>query len=293
MSIFKDSKITTVARYPDEGQEIHGKEAGSVMTVAFELAGQSFVALNGGPHFKFDEAISFQVYCDCQDEVDHFWSELSAGGNEGPCGWLQDNFGLPWRVLPVALLNDDGPRAKKLAGDESFPADEEIRIAASSAPTATKPPEALPPYLTTRKNTPCKFSPICSSTAAARRRSSSTKAHSAPRWRPIMRFKEGPDCMEMPEGTGEKVLHSCFRIGETGIIASDGYCKGKPDFQGFSLSIVAPDKSEADRLFKALEPGGQVQMPLSETFFSPRFGMVADRFGVSWMIVTMPEGAKT
>ena len=109
----------------------------------------------------------------------------------------------------------------------------------------------------------------------------------------IMRFKDGPDCMEMPAGTADKVLHSCFRIGDSTIMASDGYCKGNPDFQGFSLTTQAPDKAEADRLFKALEPGGQVQMPLSETFFSPRFGMVADRFGVSWMIVTMPDGAKT
>jgi PhnB protein len=109
----------------------------------------------------------------------------------------------------------------------------------------------------------------------------------------IMRFKDGPDCMEMPAGTADKVLHSCFRIGESTIMASDGYCKGKPDFQGFSLTIQAPDKAEADRLFRALEPGGQVQMPLTETFFSPRFGMVADRFGVSWMIVTlMPDEAK-
>ena len=107
----------------------------------------------------------------------------------------------------------------------------------------------------------------------------------------LMRFKEGPDCMEMPQGTGDKVLHSCFRIGDSRIMASDGYCKGKPDFQGFSLTLQAADKDEADRLFKALEPGGQVQMPLTETFFSPRFGMVADRFGVSWMIVTMPEEA--
>jgi len=108
----------------------------------------------------------------------------------------------------------------------------------------------------------------------------------------IMRFKDGPDCMEMPAGDADKVLHACFRIGDTTIMASDGYCKGKPDFQGFSLTIQAPDKAEADRLFKALEPSGQVQMPLAETFFSPRFGMVADRFGVSWMIVTMPDGAK-
>ena len=108
----------------------------------------------------------------------------------------------------------------------------------------------------------------------------------------IMRFKDGPDCMEMPQGTADKVLHSCFRIGESTIMASDGYCKGKPEFQGFSLTITAPDKSEADRLFSALGKGGAVQMPLAETFFSPRFGMVADRFGVSWMIVTAPEDAK-
>lgn len=108
----------------------------------------------------------------------------------------------------------------------------------------------------------------------------------------IMRFKDGPDCMEMPKGTDDKVLHASFRIGDSTIMASDGYCKGKPDFQGFSLTIEAPDKDEADRLFKALEPGGKVQMPLAETFFSPRFGMVADRFGVSWMIVTMRDGDK-
>ena len=91
---------------------------------------------------------------------------------------------------------------------------------------------------------------------------------------------------------GDKVLHPASASANTTIMASDGYCKGKPDFRGFSLTIQAPDKTEADRLFKALEPGGQVQMPLAETFFSPRFGMVADRFGVSWMIVTTPDGAK-
>ena len=110
----------------------------------------------------------------------------------------------------------------------------------------------------------------------------------------MMRFKDGPDCTEMPQGTADKVLHASFRIGDSSIMASDGYCKGKPDFQGFSLTITAPDKKEADRLFKALEPGGAVQMPLTETFFSPHFGMVADRFGVSWMIVTLrPDEAKT
>jgi len=104
----------------------------------------------------------------------------------------------------------------------------------------------------------------------------------------LMRFKEGPDCMEMPAGTGDKVLHACFRIGDSQIMASDGYCKGKPDFQGFSLTLEAANKEEADRLFKALEPGGKVQMPLTETFFSPSFGMLADRFGVSWMVLVMP-----
>jgi predicted 3-demethylubiquinone-9 3-methyltransferase (glyoxalase superfamily) len=104
VSVFKNSKITTVARFPDEGKEIHGKDAGSVMTVAFELAGQSFVALNGGPQFSFDEAVSFQVYCESQDEVDYFWSRLTEGGEAGPCGWLKDKFGLSWQVVPVALL---------------------------------------------------------------------------------------------------------------------------------------------------------------------------------------------
>jgi PhnB protein len=107
----------------------------------------------------------------------------------------------------------------------------------------------------------------------------------------LMRFKDGPDCMEMPAGTGEKVMHACIRIGDSQIMASDGYCKGKPDFQGFSLTLEAQDKAEADRLFKALEPGGEVKMPLTETFFSPSFGMVTDRFGVSWMVVTMREEA--
>ena len=104
VSIFKNSKITTVARFPDEGKDIHGKDAGSVMTVAFELAGQSFVALNGGPQFTFDEAVSFQVYCESQDEVDYFWKRLTEGGEEGHCGWLKDKFGLSWQVVPVALL---------------------------------------------------------------------------------------------------------------------------------------------------------------------------------------------
>jgi len=103
VSIFKNSKIGHISHYCKEGKEIHGKDAGTVMTVEFELEGQKFLALNGGPHFKFDEAISFQVFCDTQAEVDHFWSKLSDGGSEGPCGWLKDKFGLSWQIVPSVV----------------------------------------------------------------------------------------------------------------------------------------------------------------------------------------------
>jgi predicted 3-demethylubiquinone-9 3-methyltransferase (glyoxalase superfamily) len=104
VSIFKNARIGHISRYAKAGNEIHGRPAGSVMTVEFELDGQPFVALNGGPHFKFDEAVSFQVFCDSQDEIDYYWSKLSAGGQEGPCGWLKDKFGLSWQVVPSALI---------------------------------------------------------------------------------------------------------------------------------------------------------------------------------------------
>lgn len=105
VSIFKNSRITTISRYGKEGFEIHGRKAGTVMTVAFELEGQSFVALNGGPQFKFSEAISLQIYCETQKEIDFYWSKLTAGGgSEGPCGWLKDKFGLSWQVVPAALI---------------------------------------------------------------------------------------------------------------------------------------------------------------------------------------------
>lgn len=105
VSVFKNSRIGRVSRFGKEGFEIHGKKAGTVMTVEFELEGQPFVALNGGPQFKFDEAISFQIHCASQDEVDYFWSKLTAGGgHEGPCGWLKDRFGLSWQVVPDALI---------------------------------------------------------------------------------------------------------------------------------------------------------------------------------------------
>jgi len=103
-SVFPNSKVTAVSRFPDAGQEIHGKPAGSVMVVSFTINGQSFTALNGGPDFKFDEAVSFQITCDTQDEVDYYWNALTQdGGQEGPCGWLKDKFGLSWQVVPSAL----------------------------------------------------------------------------------------------------------------------------------------------------------------------------------------------
>ena len=98
-------------------------------------------------------------------------------------------------------------------------------------------------------------------------------------------FKDSPDPSMCAPGAGDKVMHASFRIGETTVMASDGQCSGKPSFQGFSLSFTVPDGAEAERLFAALGDGGQVQMPLGETFFATRFGMVADRFGVGWMIV--------
>jgi predicted 3-demethylubiquinone-9 3-methyltransferase (glyoxalase superfamily) len=102
-SIFKNSKIIGISRYGKEGKEIHGKEPGSVLTVDFELNGNPFVALNGGPMFKFSEAVSFQVFCDTQEEIDHYWNKLTEGGEESMCGWLKDKFGLSWQIIPSIL----------------------------------------------------------------------------------------------------------------------------------------------------------------------------------------------
>ena len=108
-SIFKKSKIGKIARYDEAGAKVSGRPAGSVMTIEFQLEGQEFVALNGGPEFKFTEAVSFVVNCKTQAEVDKFWKKLSAGGKEVQCGWLRDKFGLSWQIVPtvlVALLAD-------------------------------------------------------------------------------------------------------------------------------------------------------------------------------------------
>jgi predicted 3-demethylubiquinone-9 3-methyltransferase (glyoxalase superfamily) len=113
VSIFPNSRIVNVSRYGDAGP----RPAGSVMTVDFELDGRPFMALNGGPEFTFNEAVSFVVDCADQDEVDHYWTKLSEGGEEGPCGWLKDRFGLSWQVVPAALgeLASDPDPAKSQA----------------------------------------------------------------------------------------------------------------------------------------------------------------------------------
>lgn len=102
-SIFKNSKIVKIARYDEAGEKVAGRPAGSVMTIEFQLEGQDFIALNGGPQFKFTEAISFVVNCETQAELDYYWDELTAGGKEVQCGWLKDKFGLSWQVVPTVL----------------------------------------------------------------------------------------------------------------------------------------------------------------------------------------------
>ena len=115
VAIFEDSKMGKVSYYSSEGQDIHGKKQGSVMTAEFEINGQKFTALNGGPMFKFSEAISFQVPCETQKEIDYFSEKLTAGGGEqGPCGWVKDKFGLSWQVFPdvIAKMLTDPDRKK-------------------------------------------------------------------------------------------------------------------------------------------------------------------------------------
>ncbi len=111
-SIFKNSKVGKIARYGEEGEKVAGLKAGSVMTIEFQLEGQDFIALNGGPQFKFNEAISFFVHCDTQAEVDKFWTKLSAGGQKVQCGWLKDKYGISWQIVPRILgelLSDPDP----------------------------------------------------------------------------------------------------------------------------------------------------------------------------------------
>lgn len=116
VSVFRNSRINHISRYGEAGREVHGRPAGSVMVVSFELDGQSFAALNGGPHFKFDEAISFVVNCETQEEIDYYWDKLSADENGGQCGWLKDKYGLSWQIVPTIIgeLMSDPERSDRV-----------------------------------------------------------------------------------------------------------------------------------------------------------------------------------
>jgi predicted 3-demethylubiquinone-9 3-methyltransferase (glyoxalase superfamily) len=125
-AIFKNSRIVAITRYGTAGFEAHHRPAGSVMVVAFELDGQSFTALNGGPVFKFNEAVSFQVNCATQDEIDHYWEKLSAGGDPKAqqCGWLKDRYGLSWQIVPAnmdALFRDEKSAGANRAMEAMLP----------------------------------------------------------------------------------------------------------------------------------------------------------------------------
>ena len=114
-SLFKNSKIGRIFRNPEEAAEKTGRPVGSVLTIEFEIEGQKFVAINGGPLFKFNESVSFVINCETQEEVDYFWAKLTAnGGEESACGWLRDKFGLSWQIIPTVLIDmlHDGDQEK-------------------------------------------------------------------------------------------------------------------------------------------------------------------------------------
>ena len=115
--IFRNSKITSITRYGEAGREVHGQPAGKVLVVAFELDGQSYTALNGGPQFKFNEAVSLQIPCANQEEIDYYWDKLTAGGDARAqqCGWLKDRYGLSWQVFPAAVMDMLQDRDRKKA----------------------------------------------------------------------------------------------------------------------------------------------------------------------------------
>jgi predicted 3-demethylubiquinone-9 3-methyltransferase (glyoxalase superfamily) len=119
-TLFKNSKIESISRYGKEGFEIHGQKEGTVMTVNFNINGQSVMALNGGPVFKFNEAMSLQIFCDTQKEIDFYWDKLTEGGEEGQCGWLKDKFGISWQVIPSILSELMSNPAKSGRVTEAF-----------------------------------------------------------------------------------------------------------------------------------------------------------------------------
>ncbi len=116
IAVFNNSKINKISYYGKEGYDIHGQKEGTVLTVDFEINGNPFTALNGGPVFKFNEAVSFQVFCDTQQEIDHYWNKLTREGEEGQCGWLKDKYGVSWQIVPAILpqLISDPARSERV-----------------------------------------------------------------------------------------------------------------------------------------------------------------------------------
>ena len=140
-SIFENSRIGKISRYTEAGRSVHHKPPGSVMVVEFTINGQTFTALNGGPNFKFNEAVSFQLMCESQKEVDYYWSKLTQDGQEGPCGWLKDKFGVSWQVVPDSIpkMMTDPDAAKSARVMNAFLSMKKLDVAAIERAYAEQP----------------------------------------------------------------------------------------------------------------------------------------------------------
>lgn len=257
---------------------------GPALVVEFTIAGAPYMVLNGGPQYKHSEAASISVLAKDQTEIDRLWDALVAGGGaEGRCGWLKDRFGVSWQIvpqaLPLALMSPDREAAGRAMA--AMMTMSKIDIAAiekafrgdAPQPVAT----AIQPYLFFRGR--------CEEAIAYYRQALGAEVLM------MMRNRDNPepcDPAAMPPGHADRIMHAALRIGGSSIMMADGMRSGPLDFQCMSLSLTAPTVAEADRLFSALAAEGQVQMAMGATFFSPRFGAVVDKFGVSWMVVVLP-----
>ena len=234
-AIFENSRINKISRYTEAGRNVHGKEAGSVLTVEFELEGQTFTALNGGPHFKFSEAVSFQVMCDGQAEVDHFWQRLSDGGQEGQCGWLKDKFGVSWQVVPQVLpqMLTDADNAKARESHERADGHEEIRRG-SAAARLYRPSVTLGEENVT----------IAAETKPAEREITITRVFDAPR---VLVFKAWTDADQLaqwwgPKGFTNPVCEIDVRVGGAIRIHMRSPDGNVYPMKGEFREIVAPER---------------------------------------------------
>jgi predicted 3-demethylubiquinone-9 3-methyltransferase (glyoxalase superfamily) len=257
-----------IRRYPNAGMEVHGQKPGTVMTAEFELEGEPFFSLNGGPVFKFTEAISFQIHCDNQDEIDYFWGKLTQGGEEGNCGWLKDKYGLSWQVIPRVLpqlLSDDknGQQVVQAMMEMKkidVPALEKI---AGRTCVLTPDPKA-------RKITPCLWFENQAGEAA---KFYSTVFKNAKKGSESYFGKAGQETHQQEEGS---VMTSEFELEGHQFIGLNGArCKFN---ESVSFQIRCDSQQEIDYFWGSLGEPGQC-------------GWVKDKFGVSWQVVpsTMPK----